>query len=97
MNFACVKNSLTQFFDQRLRLLQVFGVETFGEPVVDLGQHLVSFCSSALLLPQSRQACRRAKFPRLRLLMLSDLNGFKKTRFSFCLRIRERRSGVSDF
>jgi hypothetical protein len=30
-------DSMTQFFEQRFRLLQIFGVEAFGEPIVDLG------------------------------------------------------------
>jgi hypothetical protein len=40
-----------QFVQQRLCFLQVFGIEPFGEPAVDLGQHRVSFVFLALLLP----------------------------------------------
>ena len=31
---------MVQFFDQCLRLLQVFRIKPFGEPVVDLGQRI---------------------------------------------------------
>jgi hypothetical protein len=41
-----------QFFQQHLGLLQVFGVKPFGKPIVNLGQHLPSFFSFTLLLPQ---------------------------------------------
>jgi hypothetical protein len=46
-----LNGSMTQFFNERLGLLQVFSVEPFGEPVVDFGQHLPGFLFLALLLP----------------------------------------------
>jgi len=38
-----LNDSMTQFFQQRFRLLQVFGIKAFGEPAVDLGQQLPGF------------------------------------------------------
>jgi hypothetical protein len=58
--------------------LHVSGVKPFGESVVDLGQHLLSFCSLALLLPQPRQTHHRPQFPRFRSL-LPGLYGRQKT------------------
>src|SRR6185369_3194018 len=37
--YACTLFS-SQFFQQRLRFLQVFGREAFGKPAVDLGQRV---------------------------------------------------------
>ena len=39
-----------------LRLLQVFRIKPFSEPVVNLRQHLSGFVLLALLLPQTRKA-----------------------------------------
>ena len=50
-------DSMIQFLNQRLHLLQVFRVKAFGEPVVDLRQHLPGFGVLALTLPQAREAC----------------------------------------
>ena len=33
------RTSSTDFFEQRLGVLQVGGVEALGEPVVDVGEH----------------------------------------------------------
>jgi len=41
--------SRTQLVEQRLGVLQVGGVEALGEPVVDIGEHRVSFGALALL------------------------------------------------
>ena len=35
-------DSMAQFFNQHLRLLQVFGIKPFGEPVIHIRQQLVS-------------------------------------------------------
>jgi len=43
-----------QLLQQRFRLLQVLGVELFGEPAVDLGQQLPGVFPLILLLPQTR-------------------------------------------
>jgi hypothetical protein len=48
-------DSMTQFFQQRLRLLQIFRVKSFGEPAIDLGQQIVSLFLLALLSPQPRR------------------------------------------
>jgi hypothetical protein len=42
-----------QFFQQPLGLLQVFGVKAFGEPAVNIGEHLPRFVLLALPLPQT--------------------------------------------
>ena len=47
---------MAQFLQQRLRLLQVFGVKPLGEPAVDLGQQLPGVFPLILLLPQTREA-----------------------------------------
>ena len=40
-----------QFFQQRLGILEVSSVKTFGEPAINLRQKLVRLCPLALLLP----------------------------------------------
>jgi len=39
----------SQFVEQRVGLLQVGGIEAFGEPVVDLGEHRASVLAPMLL------------------------------------------------
>src|SRR6266571_5069975 len=78
---------MTQFFQQRFRLLQVFGVKAFGEPVVNLGQQLPGFFLLALLLPQPAQTHHRAQLQGLGTLAAGNLNGLMKTRFGFRLRL----------
>src|SRR5262249_55333872 len=78
-------DSITQFLKQRFRLLQVFRVKPFGEPVVDLRQQGVSFRFLALLLPETREAHGSAQFKGLRLLAARNLKGLVKTAFSLRL------------
>ena len=47
---------LCEFFQQRLGLLQVGGVEALGEPAVDRREQLACFGPLALALPQAAQA-----------------------------------------
>src|SRR5216683_1250568 len=51
-----------QFLEQCLRVFQVSSVETFGEPVVDFGEHRSSFAATTLLHEKPREAHRRAQF-----------------------------------
>ena len=64
-----------QLFEQRLGLLEVRGIKPFGEPVLDLRQHLLGFFFLALLLPQPAQTHHCPQLPGLGLLPASDLNG----------------------
>ncbi len=59
---------LPQFGEQRLRLLQILGVEAFGEPTVNRGEQLIRVLAFALALPQPCQAGRRPQLPHFRLL-----------------------------
>ena len=86
-----------QFVQQRFGLLQIFGVKAFGEPLVDLGQHLVSFALLALRLPQAGKAHRCTEFERFGLLLPGDLDGFEETRFSFGLRIGDQQWRIYSF
>lgn len=88
---------MAQFFQQRFGLLQVRRVKAFREPVVDLGQHLVSFFPFPLALPQPRQAHRCSQLQGLRLLPVRNFAGFEKARFGFALGIGGRGSVFSDF
>jgi MFS family permease len=59
---AAARASAVQFLQQRLGVLQVGGVEAFGEPAVDLGEHRARLVAMALLREQPREASRRAQF-----------------------------------
>jgi len=50
---------LRQLFKQCFGFFQVCRIKPFGEPAIDLGQHLAGFCCLALLLPQTAQAHHR--------------------------------------
>src|SRR5207247_8156447 len=67
---------------------QIGGIETFGEPVVDFGEHRARFVALAVLREQPRQAHRRAQLQYLRALLARILNGPAKAVLSFyCLSI----------
>ena len=51
----------THFVQQRLGILQIGGVEAFGELVVDFGEHRVGLFELALLREQPREARGRAQ------------------------------------
>src|SRR5712692_4252239 len=89
-------DSMTQFFKQHLRLLQVFCVKPLSEPVVNFREHLPGFFFSALLLPQPAQTHCCTQLQRLCPLPPRYLNGFEKTR----LRRRQgewKSGGMGDF
>lgn len=51
---------MTQFVQERPRLLYILSVKSFGKPVIDFWQQVVSFSTFALLVPQVRETGRRA-------------------------------------
>src|SRR5207248_2343443 len=58
-----------QFVEQDFGVFQVGGVEAFGEPAIDLGEHRARFIAIALLREQSREAHRRAQLKRFPILL----------------------------
>ncbi len=54
----------TKLLEQRLRLLQVGGIEALGEAAVDRREKVASFGRFALVVPEAREV---ARFPLLRL------------------------------
>src|SRR5215831_20303646 len=84
--------TLRQRVQQRLGLLEVGGVKAFGEPAVDLHQELAGLSALAQVLPEPTQAHCRPQFQRLRLLVMSDIEGLMKT--GFRLRVRGAESRV---
>src|SRR5271156_3721560 len=65
---------MSQLVEQRLGVFQVGGVEAFGEPVVDVGEHRARLISLALVCEQSREARRRAQLQRLGALLSRNLD-----------------------
>ncbi len=59
---------LVQFVEQRLRLLQIGGIEPLCEPAVDGGEEVVGFGGLSLGVPEAGEAGRGAEFPGLGLL-----------------------------
>src|SRR5216683_681904 len=58
--------STTQFVEQRLGVLEIGGVEAFGEPGVDFHQHCMPLVAPAVLCEHAREARRCAQFPGFR-------------------------------
>jgi hypothetical protein len=52
-----------QFVEQCLGVFQIGGVEAFGEPAIDVGEHCAGFSAATLLLEQPGEAHRRAQLP----------------------------------
>ena len=76
-----------ELFKEHPSIFQVYRIESFGEPVVNLRQHVACFVVLALLLPQPRQAHHGAEFEGFGLLLLSDVDGFQEAGFGLCFRI----------
>src|SRR5215831_10960059 len=67
-----------QFFQQRLGVLEVGGVETLSEPAVDVGEHGARLVAMALLSHQPREAGGRTQFKRLCVEIPRDIQSFPK-------------------
>src|SRR5262245_32976672 len=74
-----------QRMQQRFGILQISGVKSFREPVVDRGEQVMGFLAFALLLPESSETGGSAEFPGFRTLGLGDGNGLVETGCSFGL------------
>jgi hypothetical protein len=85
---------IIQCFQQRLGLFEILRVKSFGEPTINLDQHLSRFSGLALTLPQPREAHRYTQFERLGLLFLGNGDGFQKTGFRFALGISSLELGT---
>jgi len=72
-----------QLVEQHFSILQVGGVEPFGEPAVDGRKEFTSFRSPALFAPQPGKAHRGAQFPKFGSLLLGDDQGFAIQFLSF--------------
>src|SRR4029453_2048365 len=77
--------ALRQSIEQRLGLLQIHGVEPFGEPAIERRQQLVRFVPLALLLPEATEAHGGPQLQRFGLLAAGDVQGPLQP--GFCLRL----------
>jgi len=64
-----------QLGEERLRFLEVRGVEAFGEPAVDGREQLVGVGAAALLAPQPGEARGGAQFVAACALLAGDREG----------------------
>src|SRR5215471_4036108 len=64
--------ALRQCLQQRLRLLQVSGVKSLSEPVVDWCQQRMCFGALALVLPEASEARGGAQLPGFGLLVAGN-------------------------
>ena len=63
-----------QLFQQRLGVLQIAGVEAFGEPGVEWGKEVARGSAFALVAPQAREAGRLAQLEGLRFMSARDFD-----------------------
>lgn len=63
---------LPQFDEKRLRVLQIPGIKTFGEPIVDRIEQVTGFRAFALVAPEPGKAERSAQFPKFCALALRN-------------------------
>ena len=68
-------SSSGELIEQRSRVLEVGGVEAFGEPAVDRREQIASRGVAALVAAQSGKARGGAQFPELGLLLPGDAKG----------------------
>src|SRR5262245_1330359 len=72
-----------QLVQQLLRVSEVGGVEAFGKPGVDLGQHVSRVLMPALPLQQATQARRGSNFERVMTATSGRLDGAPKADLRF--------------
>ena len=65
----CGAGLLSQLLQQRLRLFQIAGLESFSEPAVNRSEQFASLLRLPLVAPEPCEAHRRAQLPRLCLLL----------------------------
>ena len=65
-----------QIVEQRLRVLQVGGVESLGEPVVNIGEHGARFVAAIGVAQQPGEAHGGAQFPPFAALLPFDRDSF---------------------
>lgn len=75
-----------QLFQERLRVLQIYRVETLGEPVVDLREHLSRFVVLPVFAKETTETRRGSKLERLGALLAGNLDGLPKARLGFGVR-----------
>src|SRR5216683_2628744 len=89
--------SRTQLVEQCLGVLEVGGVEAFGEPAVDFGEHRSRFIAAALAVEQARETHRCTQLQRFRALALSNLNSGAEAVLGFQKTVRTPRSQQVSF
>src|SRR5215469_6685040 len=70
-----------QLVEQRLGVLEVGGVEAFGEPVVDFGEHHTRFVAAIGVAQEPRERCGCAQFQHLRAQLLQARDRLAKISF----------------
>src|ERR1051326_1366753 len=75
-----------QLFQECLRLLQIYGVETLGEPIVDPPEHLSRFVVLPVFAKETTETSHGSELERLRALLAGNLDGLPKARFGFGVR-----------
>src|ERR1700722_13070642 len=72
-----------RLLQQRLRLLQIARIETFGEPAVNRGEQFARFHRLTPVTPEPRHAHRRAQLPGFCLLLARHREGALEIRRRF--------------
>ena len=79
--------ALRQRLQQRLGLLEVSGIKTFDEPVVDRGQHVVRCVALPLTLPEARETGSGSQLEGFCLLVAGEGERLMETVFGFGLMV----------
>ncbi len=70
--------------EERLGFLEVGGIKSFGEPVIDRGKQVVGVLTFVLVLPEPGQTHGGAQLPPLRLRTAGEIESLPEA--GFCLR-----------
>jgi hypothetical protein len=73
----------TQLVEQRLCIFQIGGVEAFGEPAVDFGEHRARLITPVLFREQASESRCRAQLPQFSALALRNPDDLAETVFGF--------------
>jgi hypothetical protein len=86
--------ALRQRVQQCLRLLQVGGVKSLGDPAIDGCQEVIGLSPLALLQPEASKAYRDPQFWRLGLLPVAHIDGLMEWKRKPPIQTRVNQSGI---
>src|SRR5262249_53684794 len=73
---AMLTTGSSQLIEKRLCVFEIVRVEAFGEPAIDLSEHVASFGAAALVTTEPGEAHGTAKFRKVGVFQVDNAHGY---------------------